>query len=116
MRRLQRFELLLVPMALAAMLFTVWTGMANGDDAKPAVSIENYAYSPSQITVAAGQSVRFTNNDDVQHTVTDQNGAFDSGLLDTKKSWSYKSDKPGTYAYYCRVHPSMKGTVVVTSP
>ena len=116
MRRLQAFELLLVPLAAAAMLFAAWTGTAKSDDAKPAVTIANYAYSPSPITVTAGQTVRFTNNDDVQHTVTDQNGTFDSGSLDANKSWSYKFDKPGTYAYYCRVHPSMKGTVVVTSP
>lgn len=116
MRRFQRFETMVLPVLVAAVFFTAWMGMAKGDDAKPAVAIENYAYSPSPITVTVGQTVRFTNKDDVAHTVTDQNGAFDSGMLDKDKSWSFKFEKAGTYTYYCTVHPSMKGSVVVTSP
>jgi plastocyanin len=79
------------------------------------VTISDFAYSPQQLTVTQGQTVRFVNRDDVAHTVTDTNGAFDSGSLDQDKSWTYTFNKLGTYSYYCTVHPSMKGSITVNS-
>lgn len=77
------------------------------------VVINDFAYEPKTITVSAGQSVRFVNKDDEAHTVTLQGGGFDSGGLDTGQSWSYRFTKPGKYAYFCSLHPFMRGTIVV---
>ncbi len=80
---------------------------------EPIVTIDNYAYSPDQLTVSVGQSVGFVNHDDVAHTISDKKGAFDSGLIKKDKTWTYKFDKAGTFWYYCTVHPSMRGTITV---
>lgn len=79
----------------------------------PAVSIQNDSFVPATLTISAGQSVTFTNNDDDAHTVTATDGAFDSKGLDTHGVWKHTFAKPGTYKYFCELHPFMKGTIVV---
>jgi len=106
--------------AALVILTLIGLNLSKGNAATPApisvVDITNYAYSPDQLTVTEGQSVRFINHDDVAHTVTEKDNAFDSGPINTGKSWTYKFDKSGTYSYYCAIHPSMRGTITVTSP
>ena len=83
-----------------------------GGDA--AVKIDNFSFGPATLTVPAGTTVTWTNRDDVPHTVVDSDGKqFKSPVLDTDQKFSHKFDKPGTYAYYCSVHPKMTGKVVV---
>jgi plastocyanin len=80
------------------------------------VKIENFAYSPDPITVAAGTKVVFKNYDTVAHTVQASDGtppAFDSGNLDDKASWSHVFAKAGTYKYFCAYHTYMTGTIIV---
>lgn len=79
----------------------------------PAVQIKDDAYSPRTLTVVAGQSVTFVNEDDDAHTVTATDGSFDSKGLDTNAVWRHAFTKPGTYAYFCELHPFMKGSIVV---
>jgi plastocyanin len=81
--------------------------------APPSVEIKNDAFAPKTLTITAGQTVTFTNDDDDAHTVTATDGAFDSKGLDTNGRWRHTFTKPGTYAYYCQLHPFMKGTIVV---
>jgi plastocyanin len=81
--------------------------------ASPSVEIKDDAYIPSTLTIAAGQTVTFTNDDDDAHTVTAVGGSFDSKGLDTDAVWRHTFSKPGTYAYFCELHPFMKGTIVV---
>lgn len=76
------------------------------------VTIANFAFSPAALTVHAGTTVRFINRDSEAHTVTAK-GGFTSGGLDTGDSWSHRFDRPGTYRYFCALHPYMKGTIVV---
>jgi plastocyanin len=80
-----------------------------------AVNIDNFAFGPPSITVAAGTKVTWTNRDDEPHTVTsaDDPKLFRSAALDTNDSFSFTFDKPGTYRYFCSIHPQMTGTVVV---
>lgn len=79
-----------------------------------AVTIADYTYEPADLTVAAGTTVEFTNEDSTPHTATsNQSGAFETGSIDTGKSAEVKLEKPGTYAYYCAFHPFMKGTIKV---
>ena len=79
----------------------------------PSVQIVNDSFSPATLTVAAGQSVTFTNKDDDAHTVTAVDGTFDSKGLDTGGVWHHVFNKAGTYRYFCQLHPFMRGTIVV---
>ncbi len=71
------------------------------------------AYTPATLTIPAGTPIRFVNRDGEIHTVSQQGGGFDSGLLFPGDSWTYAFDRPGTYAYFCLPHPFMVGTVIV---
>jgi plastocyanin len=78
------------------------------------VVIDNFTYSPQTLTVAAGTKVRWTNKDDVPHTVTSTDRKFKgSGTLDTDETFATEFKTAGTYPYYCAVHPHMTGTIVV---
>jgi plastocyanin len=78
-----------------------------------AVKIDNFSFSPAVITVKAGTTVRWTNRDDIPHTVTADDKSFKSKVLDTDEQFTYTFSKPGTYKYFCSIHPKMTGSVVV---
>lgn len=81
-----------------------------------AVTIENMMFSPSQITVAKGGTVTWTNKDSIPHTVTDDLsnvGGPASGDIQPGKTYSFTFDKTGSFQYHCTIHPSMRGTIVV---
>jgi amicyanin len=91
------------------------------DMAKPTVAtaankvvIDNFTYSPAELTVPVGAKVTWTNRDDVPHTVTSPKKPrlLDSGTLDTDQSFSHVFTEPGTYEYFCTVHPKMTGKVI----
>ena len=79
------------------------------------VAIDNFAFSPATIVVPVGATVTWTNRDDVPHTATSavKPRVFDSGTLDTDQTYKHQFTAPGTYAYFCAVHPHMTGTVIV---
>ena len=80
------------------------------------VHVKNFAFVPEKVTINAGQTVRFVQDDEMAHTVTAADTSFDSGNLDKGKSWTHTFAKAGTFAYVCAYHPSMRGTVVVREP
>ncbi len=82
------------------------------------VSINNFAFAPKTLTVAPGTTVEWQNQDSTAHTVTADNGAFDSGNLNQGAAFKFTFAKAGTYAYYCRYHGGpggvgMSGQIVV---
>jgi plastocyanin len=77
------------------------------------VKIDNFSFGPAAITVKAGTTVTWTNRDDIPHTVVSDDKLFKSKVLDTDEKFSYTFSKPGTYPYFCSVHPKMTGKVVV---
>ena len=79
------------------------------------MSIQNFAFQSANIQVRTGTTVTWTNQDNVPHSVTFKNGMKDSGLLSQGQSFSYTFNTPGTYQYYCTVHPYMVATVTVVS-
>jgi len=84
------------------------------EDAAPiAVKIDNFSFSPNTITIAVGGSVRWTNHDDVPHNVVADDKSFKSKTMDTDENFTYIFTKPGTYAYFCGLHPKMTGKIVV---
>jgi len=97
-----------IPVAFAAALLA-----AAPASAAHTVTISGFAFSPKVMTVRAGDAVTFVNKDQEAHTVVATGGWFSSSGLDTNDSWTVRLAKPGTYAYFCSLHPYMKGTLVV---
>jgi plastocyanin len=77
------------------------------------VKIDNFSFGPATLTVAAGTTVTWTNRDDIPHTVVSDDKVFKSKVLDTDEKFSFMFMKPGTYGYFCSIHPKMTGKVVV---
>lgn len=86
-------------------------GSAHATEAR--VIIENFAFSPAGLTVAAGTKVTWVNRDTDPHTATDTGKRFNSGALDTDEEFSFVFRDKGDYEYYCTLHPQMKGRVTV---
>ena len=78
------------------------------------IDIKEFMYSPKELTVAVGTKVTWVNDDQVPHTVAEVNKVFRSGALDTNDSFSYTFLIPGTFEYFCILHPQMIGNVRVT--
>src|SRR3954447_1975410 len=89
-----------------------WAGDAPGS---VQVSIDNFTFAPAVLTIAPGTKVTWTNHDDIPHTVTsNQDPAhMRSPVLDTDDTYSLTFDKPGTYGFFCSLHPHMQSQVVV---
>jgi len=77
------------------------------------VKIDNFTFAPALLTVKTGTTVRWLNEDDIPHTVASSTRAFKSKALDTDDSFSFTFGAPGTYEYFCSLHPHMKATIVV---
>lgn len=84
------------------------------------LGLESPFYSPNIISIKAGEVLTFDNIDANFHTVTSgtqeygPDGTFDSGLLKAGDTFELTLDKPGTYQYYCTIHPNMVGTIIVS--
>lgn len=87
-------------------------GPADGAGAG-SVTIEGKAFTPPRITALAGDEVRWSNNDTSAHTVTAEDGSFDSGRLVTGDGFAHRFTRPGAFAYRCTLHRFMRGTVEV---
>lgn len=77
------------------------------------VNIANFAFTPATVTIKKGGKITWTNNDSVAHTATGRNNEFDSGTLNNGQSFTQTFNNAGTFNYYCTLHPSMTGTIVV---
>ena len=79
-----------------------------------AVTIKEYTFKPAKITVPAGTTVDFSNEDSTAHTATStESGVFESGAIQPGTKGTITLKKAGTFTYYCAFHPFMKGTIVV---
>ena len=77
------------------------------------VSVDNFSFAPATAAVAVGANVTWTNRDDIPHTVVSTEQKFKSPVLDTGERFSHRFDAPGTYKYFCSLHPKMTGEIVV---
>ena len=89
------------------------TAAARGGEGAAKVEMRTMAFSPKTIEITAGAAVTWTNNDQLVHTITADDGSWDSGPIEAGKSWSRTFAQAGTYAFHCTPHPFMKGVVVV---
>jgi len=94
--------------ASAALLATL--GAANAAEVK--VGIDNFTFNPKVVTVKVGDTVVWTNNDDIPHVVADPQ-KFKSKALDTGDTYAFTFATPGSYDYFCSLHPHMTGRIVV---
>jgi len=87
---------------------------AQADSPMSTLSIHNFTFTPQTLTVKAGTTVTWINKDDIPHGIASSNNAFKkSGALDTDDSYSFAFTTPGTYKYFCYLHPHMVGSIVV---
>jgi amicyanin len=114
------FALLMSACGGSSSAMTMPSGSASAPASGPAVhtnsvSIKNFAFAPPDITVVAGTTVTWTNQDGVAHDIFAPPAGLKSPVLNTNDSYAHTFSKPGTYHYICSVHPFMHGTVVVTA-
>jgi amicyanin len=107
--------------AAAVLGAVVGSGLAGGvfvaraqTAAATTVSIDNFTFTPQTVTVKAGTTVTWTNKDDIPHGIAATGNAFKrSNAMDTDDTYSFTFTTPGTYQYFCYIHPHMTGTIVV---
>jgi plastocyanin len=86
---------------------------AIGDAATPRVEIHQFKFVPARLTVPVGATVTWTNGDDETHTVTATDRTYTSTGLEHAETFTHRFTTPGTYTYFCALHPHMAATVVV---
>lgn len=102
----------------AATVLTALASTGGASMAAPAavtVAIENFTFSPAEVTVAPGTTVTWINHDDIPHVVADTAKSFRSKVLDTDDSYSFTFSSTGSFDYFCSLHPHMTGKVVVAT-
>jgi plastocyanin len=100
--------------SMAALALSGLSGTATAAVPDPSgIVIKNFMFTPTSLTVHAGSTVTWSNMDEEPHTVVSDTGLFRSGAIDTKETFAFKFDKPGTYRFVCSIHPQMVGTIVV---
>lgn len=77
------------------------------------VKIDNFSFVPKSLTVNVGATVTWTNRDDIPHVVVSTQKKFSSPVLDTDQAFSFTFKQPGSYPYFCKIHPTMTGTIIV---
>jgi amicyanin len=102
--------------ALGALVGAVLVGgilLADAQNQTSAIAIDNFTFNPQTVTVKAGTTVTWTNKDDIPHAIAAVGKQFKSKVMDTDNSYSFTFTTPGSYAYFCSLHPHMTGTIVV---
>ncbi len=106
--------------ALAGAVLAVITLAARAGDAKaPAdagvaeVHIDNFAFTPAELSIAKGTTVKWINRDDIPHTVVEKGITFKSKTMDTDETFTHTFDTAGELTYFCSLHPHMTGKIIV---
>lgn len=120
--RSMRLPEIAVAAAAALLLVASVVGLVRSGDTEPgsapsgehAVAIIDFEFKPDSLATTAGTSVRWTNNDSAAHTVTSKGGGpLASGDIEPGGTYEATFTEPGTYEYFCKIHPSMQATVEV---
>jgi plastocyanin len=98
---------------LSMVALVVFAPAASAQD-EMTVSIQDFFFSPDQMTVAPGTTVTWVNEAQTPHTTTADDGTWDSGTLEQGDDFSFTFDDPGTYTYHCSIHPDMTATITVS--
>ncbi|HSV16312.1 MAG TPA: cupredoxin family copper-binding protein [Tepidisphaeraceae bacterium] len=99
----------------AALLLALLSIGADDQGSTQNVTIQDMSFSPTSVHAKVGDTVIWTNADDQDHTVIAADGSFNSGDIGSGRSFQHKFTRAGTFGYYCKYHPRMKGNVVVAA-
>jgi len=97
----------------AAVALTVIASVARAEE--PQIRIDNFTFEPQTMRVEAGTTITWRNDDDIPHAIASSTRLFKSKALDTGDTFSYTFTTPGSYEYFCSLHPHMTATIVVES-
>jgi plastocyanin len=111
MRNVAAAALQLAVPAGAATFSTVYEEIA-----ETTIKIDSFTFAPQYISVDASTTVTWHNEDDIPHIIASKTDLFRSSMLNTDGKFSFEFLTPGSYAYYCALHPQMIGTIVVGLP
>ena len=100
-------------MLVAASMLLAMTQVATAAGTGVTVTIDNFTFSPADLTIVPGTTVTWVNNDDIPHTVVESNKAFRSRALDTDDKFSFTFNTAGDFSYFCSLHPHMTGKITV---
>ena len=92
---------------------TFGVAAARSRPAATEVKIDNFTFTPAELKVPLGATVIWANHDDIPHTVVSTDKVFKSKVLDSDDEYSFTFSTPGTFTYFCSVHPKMTGKVIV---
>ena len=105
---------LIVAMLLGPIIGAILAfGALAAQDATNVITIDNFTFSPKELTIAVGTTVKWVNHDDIPHTIVEKKTTFRSKALDTDDSYSFTFTSAGTFDYFCGLHPHMAGQVIV---
>jgi plastocyanin len=111
--RLSPGRAVLVAMLLGPVVGALLALSAVSAEEANVVTIDNFTFTPPELTVAVGTTVKWVNHDDIPHSVVDHNKAFRSKALDTDDAYSFTFASAGTFSYFCGLHPHMQGKIIV---
>jgi plastocyanin len=100
--------------AMAGMTTSTTSGTASTSASGTDVTIQSNSFNPDSLTIKVGETVTWTNKDSYAHTVTSDNGVFDSGNIASGATFSFTFNTEGTYSYHCSIHTSMTAKIIVT--
>ena len=113
MKKSNRILSLVASIVLALVVLPAANSTAAAGPSTAEVKIDNFSFAPATLTVKAGTQITWTNGDDIPHTVVSEDHTFKSKVLDTDEKFTFTASKPGTYSYFCSIHPKMTARVVV---
>jgi plastocyanin len=108
-----RSTLIAATLGVAMVTATAIVLPGRADSAPHAVTIDNFTFNPQRLTVTVGSTITWINKDDIPHAIASSSALFRSKALDTDDNYSFTFTAPGTYQYFCSLHPHMTGTIVV---
>lgn len=115
MTTLTRRAMLRLAASTAALPLAATLARADGHATNHTVVIKDFAFTPANLTIKAGDTVTWVNQDSAQHSAWDLNDQFDTGLLSTGQSAALTFAAAGTFSYRCRPHGNMRGTITITN-
>ena len=115
MTHLTRRAALRLAASAAALPLAATIAQADGHATNHTVVIKDFAFTPANITIKAGDTITWVNEDSAEHSAWDLNDAFDTGLLSTGQSAALTFNSAGTFSYRCRPHGNMRGTITITN-
>ena len=105
-----------ISVLLASTALVVLTSASSASAAaSQSIAIDNFAFTPAEVTVPVGGTLAWTNNQNVRHTTTADNGAWDSGILTSGQSFEFTFNTAGDFTYHCDIHEEMVGVVHVVA-